>query len=152
MPDDLSALYDRDHFAWTQTQAEALRSRGAGGNVIDWERVAEEIEDMGRSDLRAVESLVIRIVQHLHYLRATRAQTPVRHWRAEIGSWRDQIRRRLTASLRKRLEEDWDALLEQGAREAARWAEVDQPFFDEIDMQRHWTLAQVLGEDDDPLA
>lgn len=151
MSDD-AALYDSDFFRWTQTQAEALRARGVGSDAIDWERVAEEIESVGRSNLHTLESLVVRIVQHLHYLRATRAMAPVRGWRNEIASWRDQIERRMTRSLRHRIEEELPDLLRSGAREAERWAKIDQAFFDEIDGEHGWTLPQILGEEDDPLA
>jgi Domain of unknown function DUF29 len=50
MPDD---LYDRDVLAWSQHQAELLRRTGRGERVnhVDWENVAEEIEDVGRSEL-----------------------------------------------------------------------------------------------------
>ena len=49
-----AAAYDEDFYAWTQEQARLLRS----GDVrsIDIENVAEEIESMGRSDRREVES------------------------------------------------------------------------------------------------
>lgn len=46
MADD---LYDRDFFLWTREQAQALRARQAGANDLDWDRLAEEIEDVGRS-------------------------------------------------------------------------------------------------------
>jgi hypothetical protein len=43
-----SELYGRDYYAWIQHQVQALRRRRI--EDIDWENVAEEIEDLGRSE------------------------------------------------------------------------------------------------------
>ena len=50
-------LYDEDFYAWTQQQAEALRTHFKGDNRLDVEHLAEEVEDLGKSELQAVESL-----------------------------------------------------------------------------------------------
>ena len=43
-----SQLYGRDYYAWVQAQADALRERRI--EDVDWENVAEEIEDLGKSE------------------------------------------------------------------------------------------------------
>ena len=60
-------LYDVDFFRWTQEQAALLRQvPGERINLpIDWSHAADEIEDMGRSDLRAVNSRIGVILEHL---------------------------------------------------------------------------------------
>ena len=62
-----ASLYDRDFFAWTQEQAAALRrvERHLGGRGVDVERLAEEIEDMGRRERRELESRLLLIIIHL---------------------------------------------------------------------------------------
>ena len=49
---DTRTLYEEDFVAWTEQQAEALRSaaRGSTNQPLDWENLAEEIESLGRSD------------------------------------------------------------------------------------------------------
>ena len=48
--------YDEDFYAWTQYQAEVLRSMPCDDNRFDRDNVAEEIEDLGKSERReAVE-------------------------------------------------------------------------------------------------
>ena len=42
--------YDRDFYAWTLVQAEALRAKD--WHTLDIEHLAEEIEDLGKSDHR----------------------------------------------------------------------------------------------------
>jgi hypothetical protein len=44
-------LYARDYYAWILDQARALRERRA--DEVDWENVAEEIEDLAKSEKRA---------------------------------------------------------------------------------------------------
>ncbi len=56
MPDD---LYDRDFLAWSEHQAALLRRLAAGERVdqaVDWSNVIDEVESLGRSELRACES------------------------------------------------------------------------------------------------
>lgn len=61
---DSRALYDRDFHAWTLAQAAALRRAGAAriNADVDWDTLAEEIESMGRSELRALTSHVARVM------------------------------------------------------------------------------------------
>lgn len=55
--------YDDDFYAWTQDQAEKLRS--ARPNSLDWENVAEELESLGRSDRAEVQSRLEILITHL---------------------------------------------------------------------------------------
>ena len=54
--------YDDDFYAWTQYQAEVLRSMPCDDNRFDRENVAEEIEDLGKSERRGAESQIIRVL------------------------------------------------------------------------------------------
>jgi Domain of unknown function DUF29 len=46
----LDTLYDEDFVAWSKEQGAALRApaRGGSNQVLDWENLAEEIEDLGQ--------------------------------------------------------------------------------------------------------
>jgi hypothetical protein len=52
------ALYDEDFYAWTVQQADLLRRLPLTSNSVDAGHVAEEIEDLGRGELRTAQSLV----------------------------------------------------------------------------------------------
>ena len=56
--------YDTDILLWSERQAELLRRRAAGELVndteLDWSNIAEEIEGVGRSQLHAVKSLLVK--------------------------------------------------------------------------------------------
>jgi hypothetical protein len=89
-----STAYDQDFYAWTQEQAKLLRS----GNLsqIDVENVAEELESMGRSDKREIDSRLEVLLMHLLKLQVqVRQRSP--GW---SGTIREQ-RRRITKLLRE---------------------------------------------------
>ena len=92
--------YDEDFYAWTQEQAELLRRGGAGANGLDIEHLAEEIEDLGESELHACQSLCEHIIEHLLKLEYSGVDEPARHWRREIVEWRLQLESKLTAASR----------------------------------------------------
>jgi Domain of unknown function DUF29 len=50
-------LYETDFYAWTQQQARLLRERRWA--ELDLENVAEEMETLGRSDKRQIESRLV---------------------------------------------------------------------------------------------
>jgi hypothetical protein len=76
-----SSLYDRDYYAWLVKQAAHIRARRF--DQLDCEALAEELEDMGCSERRAIESSLKNLLLHL----LKWAMQPQRH----SGSWRDSI-------------------------------------------------------------
>ena len=72
------ALYDDDFFAWTQEQAELLRQGSAASNGLDFDLIAEEIEDLGKSELHTVQSRCEDIIEHLLKLEYSGVAEPVR--------------------------------------------------------------------------
>ncbi len=58
-----SIKYELDFYAWTQQQAELLRSKQIG--QLDWDHLAEEIEDMGRAEKRQLGSRLEILIMHL---------------------------------------------------------------------------------------
>jgi hypothetical protein len=60
---NLSGLYDEDFFEWTSRSAELLRA--GEFEQADIEHIAEEIEDMGKRDLRELNSRTVVLLAHL---------------------------------------------------------------------------------------
>lgn len=56
--------YEPDILAWSERQGVLLRRLAGGERVndadFDWPNIAEGIESVGRSELRATESLIAR--------------------------------------------------------------------------------------------
>ena len=98
--------YDEDFYAWTQEQAELLRRVRPADNRIDAELIAEEIEDLGKSELHACQSLCEHIIEHLLKLEYSGLDEPADHWRREITEWRLQLEKKLTRSLVAKLDLD----------------------------------------------
>ncbi len=111
--------YEEDFYGWTQYQAEVLRSMPCDDNRFDREHVAEEIEDLGKSERRAAESQIIRVLEHFLKIAHSPADRPRYGWMSSIADARQHLKRTLTRSLRHQAESDFAELYED-AREAAR--------------------------------
>ncbi len=147
------ALYEDDFVAWTKAQADALRAAGrAGGrsNAIEWDRVAEEVEDLGKSEQSAVESSVVQIIVHLYKLAWSQRVEPRGHWRAEIRTFRGNALRKLTPTIRAKVGAELEALHREAGAIAADLMASEEPAAP-IDQTLRWGLPQVFGEADDPL-
>jgi Domain of unknown function DUF29 len=99
-------LYDRDILSWSEHQADLLRriARGERVNDVDWEHVVEEIEDVGLSELHAVESHLDLILVYLLNIHGWPDSPSVQYWRAELGSFQKNASRRFSPSMRQRLD------------------------------------------------
>ena len=145
-PPDAS-LYDEDFYAWTQEQAELLRRVRPRANGLDIEHIAEEIEDLGKSELHTCQSLCEHIIEHLLKLEYSGLDEPARHWRQEIVEWRLQLDRKLTRTLLAQIN------LDERYRYALR---LLRPFGHDVPglMQRvpaecPYSLDQILSSDEE---
>lgn len=120
MPD---SLYDRDFYAWTQEQARLLRDRAEllPNDAVDWARLAEEVEDMGKEVAHAVGSAYIRILEHLLKLEHSPAAPPRNGWRRTVRAQRTELERLLPRNpgLAPRLDELFAEAWRYARREAA---------------------------------
>ncbi|MEG3863130.1 DUF29 domain-containing protein [Microcoleus sp. herbarium12] len=90
---DRQKLYDTDYLRWIETTVEKLRARDYSN--IDWENLIAEIEDMGRSERRSLESNLVVIILHLLKWQFQPEQ--------RSGSWKGSIvehRRRIRKTLK----------------------------------------------------
>ena len=55
--------YDADYYGWTLDQAAAVRA--GRFDLIDRENLAEEIESLGKSEKREIESRLVQLLLHL---------------------------------------------------------------------------------------
>ncbi|MDY6782159.1 MAG: DUF29 domain-containing protein [Cyanobacteriota bacterium] len=83
-----SVSYTADFNLWSQQTAELLRKRR--WQEIDMEHLIEEVEDLGKSERRAIASQLIRLLLHLlkwHYQPQRRSES----WLDSITDARTQI-------------------------------------------------------------
>jgi hypothetical protein len=100
-------LYERDGLAWSERQTALLRRMVAGerlNEAPDWPNIIEEIEAMGRSELRQCESLLMRALVHLLKLRAWPGSRSAGHWRAEVFAFLTDAADAFTPSMRGRID------------------------------------------------
>jgi hypothetical protein len=156
MPD---GLYELDALAWSQHQADLLRRLGRGERVndIDWAHVAEEIEDVGLSELHSVESFLDLIIVHLLKVRVSpdSPDSPAStHWRQEVVAFQKNARRRFTPSMRQRIDvenlyreaiEEVRAGTEDGAAHRA-WPDANPFTLDDLLTGDHDTLLARLAD------
>src|SRR5580658_10042307 len=105
VPDD---LYDRDALAWSERQAELSRRVARGEKVrdVDWRHVVEEIEDVGLSELNAVQSYLEQILVHLLKSHGWPDISSDQPRRAEIVAFQSGVERRFAPSMRQRIDLD----------------------------------------------
>ena len=120
MPD--GPRYEDDFYAWTQHQAEVLRTMPVSDNRFDREHVAEEIEDLGKSERDAVRSQIRRIIEHLLKLAYSPAEQPRFDWMQSISDARAALEDKLSPTLRRDVEATLERLYAQARRSAAALA------------------------------
>src|ERR1700730_2242159 len=86
-------LYDSDFVQWAEHNAELLRS-GAVAEA-DLAHIAEEIEDLGKSWHRALDSRLMQILLHLLKIRHQPNYPGMRGWRTSVLLQRIEIERLL---------------------------------------------------------
>jgi len=98
-------LYDADILEWSEHQARLLRQHAAGqpGNEApDWANIIEEVESVGRSQLSAVQSLLVQALAHDLKAEAWPLSREVPDWRAEARGFRRDAARAYSPSMRQR--------------------------------------------------
>jgi hypothetical protein len=102
---DVSDLYDQDVVLWSEQQADRLRrlAHGEKVNDVDWENVVEEIESVGRSQITAVQSLLLRALEHLLKAVAWPDAQSERKWLHEANVFLRDARLAWAPSMRSRM-------------------------------------------------
>ncbi len=85
--------------------AAAPARRGEVGNEVpDWPNIIEEIASLGRSQLHAVQSLLVQALFHDLKCEAWPVAQEVPHWRAEARGFRRDDRRIYPHSMRQKID------------------------------------------------
>jgi hypothetical protein len=144
MPGD--PLYDTDFYTWTQRQAELLQQ--SGDNRLDREHLAEEVADLGRSELRACESHLLQALIHLAKLAASTSEQPQGHWEAEVDGQLVHARKAFSPGMRQHIDLAllWQSAVRIANRQLADYAEDPVP----KDLSCPFTLHDLLAPDFEP--
>jgi hypothetical protein len=102
----MSTSYHQDYYQWIREQVQFLDSRNF--DKLDIENLKEELDSLGKSDRRKLESLFTRLLEHLLKRRyVTGMSECFRGWEIEIRNFRREIDRLLkdSSSLKNYLKE-----------------------------------------------
>ena len=61
---NLKELYQKDFYLWIQKNLEFLKSKNF--DAVDWDNLIEELETMGRTEIRKMISFMTIILEHLY--------------------------------------------------------------------------------------
>ena len=135
--------YEEDFVLWLEHQAELLRQGRVG--ELDLENLAEEVEDIGRSQRRAVESEVTVILIHLLKYQFQPSKRS-RSWLDTLLEHRGRLARdfRVSKSLKLYAETELADLYRLARKRAAVQTRLPLTTFPETSP---YTLEQTLNED-----
>jgi hypothetical protein len=104
---DTSDDYEYDILAWSRHQGALLRRIASGEAVnetLDWGNIAEEIETVGRNELRAVRSLLTQALVHMLKAEGWPRARDVPSWRADALRFRHEAADAFSPSMRQHLD------------------------------------------------
>ncbi len=151
---DVKTLYDEDLVAWSKQQAEALRAaaaRTSSNQMLDWANLAEEIEDLGKSQKSALHSQLRRIIQHLLKLENSPVREPRRGWIVSIADARNEIEYLLEVSpslrteLKTAIAEETKRVIKVAVRDLEDYGEIDRTAAVRL-RATTYSAEQILGD------
>jgi RecB family exonuclease len=95
---EIQSLYDQDYYLWLEATVTQLKTNQLSS--LDLENLITELEDMGKSYKRALESYLTRFFEHcfkLLYWELEREYN-AKHWYLEIANFRREIKKLLRDS------------------------------------------------------
>jgi len=146
---EMSDLYETDVLAWSEQQSALLQSVARGERVdelVDWPNLIEEIEAMGRAELRACESLLRQALLHLLKLHMW-PDLAAAHWRGEVYGFLTAAQDRFSPTMRQRI--DLEKLYERAARQM-RIGTDDPDSLRRMPVLCPYTLDDFLAAPSDP--
>lgn len=138
-------LYESDYYLWVVETVKQLQNRDF--EAIDWENLIDEVLDLSRREKRKLESLLIKLFEHLLILQYWQSERERNrgHWEREITSFRLQILRQLedSPSLKNHLKEKLQQCYQDGCKLASKHSQLSKNTFPSEPIA---PLDQVLDE------
>ena len=140
---ELKQLYEQDYYLWLEKTIELLKAGKL--NQLDRENLIEEIENLGRSEKRAVVSFLKQLIKHLllyHYLQIER-QWSGQGWLEEISNFRFELSQYLDSkTLRNYAEQELNTIYTRARKEAILKSNIAY-----IPVNCLYSLEQILNDD-----
>ncbi|MCB8836880.1 DUF29 domain-containing protein [Aurantimonas sp. VKM B-3413] len=137
-----SQQHDADFYRWTQDQAALLRGLPRSSNLLDIDNLAEEIEDMGRAEIKEISSLLRQTLVHLVKFAFDPKAPSVAHWVGEASGFQGDAVLAYSPGLGQRLDlsKIWKVAKRNASDSLAEYGISVPPLPDECPL----TLDQLL--------
>ncbi|MBD2395630.1 DUF29 domain-containing protein [Cyanobacterium aponinum FACHB-4101] len=138
-------LYDTDYNLWVLETVKKLENRDV--DSLDWDNLIEEVLDLSKRDKKKIESLLIKLIEHLLILQYWQSERDRNkgHWEREILSFQQQILRELedSPSLNNYLNTKFPDCYQKGRKLASKHSQLSLNTFPEKPIA---PLEQILDE------
>ena len=143
-----SQQHDADFYGWTQDQAALLRALPPMSNQLDIENLAEEIEDMGRAEIKEISSLLRQTLTHVVTITADPEAASTLHRVSEASGFQSDAVLGYSPRLKQRLDLPtiWKLAKRNAAYSLGEFGVDVPPLPDECPL----TLDQLLDPDFSP--
>lgn len=112
---NLNQLHKRDFNLWIEQVKTVIQNRDI--KAMDWDNLLDEIDDMGKSEKRLLESYLELLIAHILKLKywELEKERNYKHRKVEVRNFRNRILRLLkrSPSLEKYLQEIYLEILEE---------------------------------------
>ncbi len=121
---NLKELYEKDFYQWITENIELLK--GKEFDLVDWENVIEELESMGRSELRSAISFMAVILEHLYKWENFKENNSMGNgWVRSVNTSRIQLEELFddSPSLKRKAKEEIGLAWKSAVRRLVNWFE-----------------------------
>ncbi len=138
----LKTLYEVDEHLWLEETIKILKQKRL--NDLDLENLLEELESLSKRDRNRVSSFLEQIIRHLLLLQywTIEQERNKNHWRAEIQSFRTQLRKHLTTNLHNYLANELNIIYQ----DALEYVQEKTGFSIDFPEECPYTLEQLLDK------
>ncbi len=141
MDSNLKKLHDRDFNLWVEEMKIKIQNREF--KEMDWDNLLDEIDDMGASQKRALDSYMQRLIEHILKLKYWQAEVDRcrNGWMVEVTNFRSRINRILkkNPSLKNYLDAEYNDIYQDATKAMKLLFKMPEDNFVE--------LAQIMQED-----
>ncbi|MEL6441369.1 MAG: DUF29 domain-containing protein [Cyanobacteria bacterium J06621_8] len=135
MDSNLEQLHDTDFNLWIEEIKRAIQNRDF--EHMDWDNLLDEIDDMGKSEKRSLDSYMQRLIEHilkLKYWDEERSRCS-NGWKQEVTNFRNRIKRilRKNPSLKNYLDAEYRDLYQDAIATMSFDFQIPQDSFVEVE-------------------
>ena len=135
MDSNLKQLHDRDFNLWVEEIKVKIQKQDFDG--MDWDNLLDEIDDMGASQKRALDSYMQRLIEHILKLKYWQSEVDRcrNGWMVEVTNFRSRINRILkkNPSLKNYLKTEYQDIYQDATKAMKLLFELPRDSFVELE-------------------